>query len=98
MDPAHGLAVVNALMTTWVVISGININEGKSSLTISALQETDLSETQGAATVVKQGELRSLSRGHDASDQDVSLASDDAERDQLVDWIKSKVDLYQGHR
>ena len=85
MDPAHGLAVVNALMTTWVVISGININEGKSSLTISALQETDLSETQGAATVVKQGELRSLSRGHDASDQGVSLASDDAERDQLVD-------------
>ena len=64
MDPAHGLAVVNPFMSIGVVISGINVNESKSSLAISALKKTDLSETQGAATVVQQGELRSLSRGH----------------------------------
>ena len=64
MDPAHGLAVVNPFVSTGVVISGINVNESKSSLAISALKKTDLSETQGAATVVQQGELRSLSRGH----------------------------------
>ena len=54
-------------MSTGVVISGINVNESKSSLAISALKKTDLSETQGAATVVQKCELRSLSRGHDTA-------------------------------